>query len=85
VRAAPGARQNCLRGEQNGALKVAVTQVAERGKANQALIEVLAEELDLKRSQIELVAGEMQRDKRFLVRGIAKEDLAARIEAALQG
>jgi len=85
VRAAPGARRNCLRGEQNGALKVAVTQIAEKGKANQAVVEVLAEELLLKRSQIELIAGQTQRDKRFLVRGIAKDALAARIETALKG
>ena len=84
VRAQPGARKNCLRGEQNGALKVAVTQIAERGKANQALIEVLAEELSLKRSQIELVSGETQREKRFLIRGTTKAELAERIEKALK-
>lgn len=84
VRAQPGARKNCLRGEQNGALKVAVTQIAEKGKANQALIEVLAEELSLKRSQIELVSGETQREKRFLIRGITKAELAERIAKALK-
>jgi len=83
VRAQPGARKNCLRGEQNGALKVAVTQIAEKGKANQALIELLAEELGLKRSQIELVSGETQREKRLLIRGMAKAELAERIAAAL--
>ena len=41
VRAQPGARRNGVQGEQNGALKVAVTQVAEKGKANKAVLEVL--------------------------------------------
>ena len=83
VRAQPGASQNGLRGEQNGALKVAVTQVAEKGKANQALVKVLAKGLGLKRSQVELLSGELQRDKRFLIRGITRAELAERIAAAL--
>jgi len=83
VRAQPGARKNCLRGEQSGALRVAVTQVAEKGKANEAVVEVLAEALGLKRSQIELLAGPAQRDKRFLIRGMTRDALVQRIEAAL--
>lgn len=83
VRAQPGASKSGLRGEQNGALKVAVTQIAEKGKANQALIEAIAKGLGLRRSQIELLAGETQRDKRFLIRGITRDDLAGRIAAAL--
>ena len=83
VRAQPGAKANAVRGEQVGALKVAVTQIAEKGKANQALVEVLAETLDLKRSQIELLAGETQREKKFLIRGVTRDELAEKIAAAL--
>jgi uncharacterized protein (TIGR00251 family) len=83
VKAQPGAGANAIRGEQNGMLKVSVTQVAEKGKANKALIEVLAKGLGLKRSQIELVAGETQSQKRFLVRDITREEMAERIAAAL--
>jgi uncharacterized protein (TIGR00251 family) len=79
VRAQPGAAKNGLRGEQNGMLKVSVTQIAERGKANKAIIEVLAKSLDLRRSQIELIAGELQPSKRFLIRGISAADLSHRI------
>jgi uncharacterized protein len=82
VRAQPGAKANAVRGEQAGALKVAVTQIAEKGKANQALIEVLADELDLKRSQIELLTGESQREKKFLIRGVTREELSAKIASA---
>jgi uncharacterized protein (TIGR00251 family) len=83
VRAQPGASKAGLRGEQNGALKVAVTQIAEKGKANQALVEVLAECLGLRRSQLELLAGQTQRDKRLLVRGVSRSELERRIAAAL--
>jgi uncharacterized protein (TIGR00251 family) len=79
VRAQPGARRNAVRGEHDGALKVSVTQVAEKGKANKALIETLASELELKRSQIELVSGEAQPQKQFLIRGTSQAELAAKI------
>ena len=83
VKAQPGAGRNAIRGEQNGMLKVSVTQVAEKGKANKSLIEVLAKGLGLKRSQIELIAGETQSQKRFLIRGVSREEMAERITAAM--
>jgi uncharacterized protein (TIGR00251 family) len=79
VRAAPGARRNAVGGEQNGALKVAVTQVAEKGKANKAVLDLLCKSLDLKKSQVELVSGETSRDKRVLVRGMTVEQLRERL------
>jgi uncharacterized protein len=79
VRAQPGARRNEIRGEQDGALKVCVTQSPEKGKANKAVVELLSKSLGLKKSQIELIAGETSHQKRFLVRGITADELARRI------
>lgn len=42
VKAQPGARKNAITGEFNSQLKVAVTAAAEKGKANQAIIKLLA-------------------------------------------
>jgi uncharacterized protein YggU (UPF0235/DUF167 family) len=83
VKAQPGARAAGIRGEHGGALKVSVTQVAEKGKANVALALALADGLGLKRSQIELIAGETLPRKRFLIRGITQAELCERIAAAL--
>jgi uncharacterized protein len=83
VRAQPGARRNEIRGEQDGALKVCVTQAPEKGKANKAVVELLAKSLKLKKSQFELIAGETSHQKRFLVREIDREELARRIEQAM--
>ena len=83
VKAQAGGRKNAIRGEQNGMLKVSVTQVAEKGKANTAIAGVLASELRLKPSQVELLAGQTQSQKRFLIRGISRDDLKTRIAAAL--
>lgn len=80
VRAQPGAGRNEIRGEQNGMLKVSVTQIAEKGKANKALIAVLSKELRLRKSQLELLAGHTSSEKRFLVHNITPDELAKRIE-----
>ena len=82
VRAQPGARRNEIRGVQEGMLKVCVTQSPEKGKANKAMVELLSKKLLLKKSQIELIAGETSHQKRFLIRGIKAEELAGRIERA---
>jgi len=82
VRAHAGARRNAIRGEQNGMLRVSVTQAPEKGKANKALIAVLSEGLSLKKSQIELISGATSPQKRFLVREVTTDELQERIERA---
>lgn len=84
VKAQPGARQKALRGEHGSALKVSVTQVAEKGKANDAIVAVLCETLGLSRSQVELLSGATASQKRFLIVGVAPAELASRIEDALR-
>lgn len=83
VRAQPGARRNEIRGEQDGALKVCVTQAPEKGKANKAIIELLGKSLKLKKSQIELLSGETSHQKRFLVCGIGVEELREKLTVFL--
>jgi len=83
VQAQPGARRNGIVGVHAGRLKVAVTQVAERGKANTALCEALAEGLGVKRSQVTLVSGPTNPQKRFLIAGATVAQVAERVVAAL--
>jgi uncharacterized protein (TIGR00251 family) len=83
VRAQPGARKNGVIGEQAGALKMAVTAPPEDGRANKALTEILRESLELKRSQVELCGGLTSRDKRFLIRGLTRAELEARVNRLL--
>jgi hypothetical protein len=83
VKAQPGSRANALRGERAGALCVAVTEVAEKGKANASIVAVLARELGLRRSQIELVRGPTSAAKRFLIRGLPPAELSKKINMAL--
>lgn len=82
VYAQPGARRNELRGLERGMLKLSVTQIAEQGRANDAIKKLLAKALGLRRSQLELVTGETSREKKFVVR-CPPEELRARIATAL--
>ena len=84
VRAQAGAKRSEIRGEQAGALKVLVTQAPEKGKANKAIVALLAEKLDLKKSQIELLAGETSPQKKLLICDISREELAKRISVAIE-
>jgi len=79
VHAQPGARRNEIRGEQDGRLKVCVTQSPEKGKANKALIALLSKSLSLRKSQLELLSGPTSHQKRFLVRDLSPAELAQRI------
>ena len=83
VRAQPGAKKNAVTGKRGGALKVAVTAPPEDGRANQALVELLRNELGLKRSQVELIGGPSSRDKRFLIRDVTAVQLTEKLAAIL--
>ena len=83
VKAQPGAKKNAIVGVHAGALKVAVTAAPEQGKANQAIVELLAEALDLRRSDVELLSGAASRAKKFVVRGIAADELRERLRRRL--
>ena len=83
VQAHAGARRNGISGVKDGILKVCVTQAPEKGKANKAIIAVLSECLSLRKSQLDMIAGEASRRKRFLARDISAEELQRRIERAL--
>jgi uncharacterized protein (TIGR00251 family) len=80
VRAQPGARRNGLVGEHNGAMKVAVTAPADRGRANTALEVVLAKALGVKKSQVALLSGPTSRDKRFLLRSVTVEQVCQQLK-----
>ena len=83
VQAHAGARKNAITGVHAGRLKVAVTQAPEKGKANKALIELLAERLELKRSQVTLLAGETSSHKKFLISDVDIAWVRQRLESLL--
>jgi uncharacterized protein (TIGR00251 family) len=81
VKAQPGARRTAIVGVHAGALRVAVAAPPEKGKANAAIVALLAETLGCKASQVTLLTGATGRQKRFLIAGSTPEELRRRLEA----
>lgn len=67
VRATPGAKKNAIQGIHDGMLKVSVTAAPEDGKANAAIVVLLAKKLNISKSRVQLVMGATQRQKKFLL------------------
>jgi uncharacterized protein (TIGR00251 family) len=79
VLAQPGAKRNAILGERGGALRVAVTSPPEKGKANAAIIQVLAGALGCRPSSIALLSGETSRQKRFLLTGLSIQEIQQKL------
>ena len=75
VKAQPGARKNEVAGERNGRLIVKCTQAPEKGKANDAIIEILAKALDVRKSRISLISGQTNSEKKFLIEDATIEEV----------
>ena len=83
IRLTPKASRNAIAGiaeagQGEAVLKVMVTAVPEAGKANEALIKLLAKEWGVAKSSISLVAGATDRNKILHIAGDAG-DLMARL------
>ena len=74
VKARPGARRNAFAGLHDGALRVDVTAAPEKGKANEAIIALLAKSFGIAKSSIELISSPANPQKRFLLRGLQLAD-----------
>ena len=86
VRVQPGAKRAGLKSwPQGGVLRVAVTAPAEAGRANDAVIELLAEALALRPRALQLRRGASSRSKVFEIEGLSAAEVRARIERALTG
>ncbi|MDD5093053.1 MAG: DUF167 domain-containing protein [Dehalococcoidia bacterium] len=62
VRVIPNAKQNKVVSEQ-GQLKAYVTAPPDKGRANKAMIELLADHFNVKKSSIRIIRGETSRNK----------------------
>jgi len=83
VKAHAGARREGLAGEQAGALKVDVCAAPERGKANEAILRLLAKALQIKLASLALARGETSPRKTVIVSGLSAEEVRLRLEKTL--
>ena len=80
VRAQPGAKRSAVLGARNGALHVAVTASPEHGKANEAIIALLAETLWCRKSKITMLSGLTSREKAFLIEDMTPAEILNRLK-----
>lgn len=73
VRVVPRARQTEIRGVEQGALVVRLAAPPVDGKANKELVDFLAKQLGLRKSQVVIHQGEKARNKIVVLRGVRPE------------
>jgi uncharacterized protein (TIGR00251 family) len=82
LRVAPGATRAGVVGRHGDAWKVRVTAPAEGGRANEAVVRLLAETFELPRTAVTLVSGHAARDKIVELAGIEPEAIERRLSSA---
>ncbi len=84
VRVHPGARRDRIAGRlADGTLKLDVVAPPEGGRANDAVVRLLAETLDVARARVRIARGPASRDKQVEIDGMDETDVTRAIEAAL--
>jgi len=82
LRVSPGARSAHVVGRYGEAWKVRVAAPAEGGRANDAVIRLLAETLSLPRDAVTLVSGHGARDKIVQLAGLDPTQIERRLSSA---
>ena len=75
VRVQPRASKDEIAGEMAGALKVRLRAPAVEDRANEALVEFLAELLKTPRTAVRILSGERSRTKRLEIRGVSRQQI----------
>lgn len=81
VKVVPGATQSRIVGRLGEALKIRVQAPPEKGKANTAVLALLADFLGVPASHLSIVSGQSAPTKVIRVEGMSTPDLEARVEA----
>ena len=79
------ASRAAILGWHGGELKIAVTAAPERGKANAAVIDLLAERLGLAKSALRVISGASQPRKRIEIEGLDEARLHSLLPARPEG
>lgn len=82
LRVSPGAAQSKLVGRHGDGWKVRVAAASEGGRANEAVLDLLARELELPRRSLSIVSGHATREKVVRMEGIDRAESERRLERA---
>ena len=82
VRVSPGARRGGVAGQVGEVWKLRVTAPAEGGRANEAVVQLLADAVDVPRRQVALVSGHTAREKVVELEGVEAAEVERRLAGA---
>jgi uncharacterized protein (TIGR00251 family) len=84
LRVVPGANRPGIVGRHGDAWKVRVGAAPERGRANEAVLDLLARALDVERRDLTLASGASSRDKVVVLEGVSDDVVEARLASAAE-
>jgi uncharacterized protein YggU (UPF0235/DUF167 family) len=84
VKVIPSSSRTSFAGVQNGILRVKLSAAPQKGKANQALVDFLADKLGIKKKFIMITSGLFSRVKRITVEQITPEILIEKLRSVLR-
>ena len=85
LRVSPGATRPGIVGRHGDGWKLRVAEAPERGRANDAVLALLARTLEVPRSSLTLVSGHGARDKVVELDGLDSDEVERRLAAAGEG
>jgi uncharacterized protein (TIGR00251 family) len=79
VKVVPGSSRDRIAGRYADGIKVQTSAAPEKGKANAAVAEILAQFFGIKPSQVELVSAPANPRKQFRISGLTPAQIAAKL------
>ena len=79
IRVQPRAKRNSIEATAGGPVKAYVTAPPEGGKANEAVVALLAKALGLAKGRVTIVRGHRGRNKRVRIEGLTEEAVSQRL------
>ena len=83
VKVIPSSSRTCFAGIQNGILKIKLSAAPKKGKANQALIDFLADKLGIKKKFITIISGLTSKVKQIAVEQVTAETITEKLAIVL--
>ena len=80
IKAVPGASRNIIAGPLGDRLKIRVSAPPNGGKANQAILKLLAGALGTSQQHIEIASGHTTTEKLIRITGLTMEDAVSALE-----
>jgi uncharacterized protein (TIGR00251 family) len=79
VKIIPNSSENRIIGWENQVLKIKLTAIPEKGKANKELIHFLSRFLKIRKSKIEIVQGESNAYKKICLQDVFLEEIQEKL------